>query len=267
MGKNKKKVNNSHSPEDKLKVVLDAETSRDDIEADDVNKTLDSENSNDGETWDIADGSGEAKTSDEASTSTSTSTSTSVGASDETGDEVNNGQQDEVSPEPDGGEGAVLKKAKVRDKTILIDKTHTRRLYLTLFAALIGASFAMIPVVLCTYWFGTVFYPFFIIAPLLIYVLNILFDGCGDIRALAISAVLSLISAFVSILACQVLILVSYYGYSIASLPASFYVALNESGVFPKSASMYVYPLLFTALGLTAIWELMRFDLRKRVTA
>ena len=246
MSKNKKKLNKNHSPKDDAKAELDSEISEDEIEADDTSPTLDSENG------DSANENDETVTRDE-----------DMGEVD-ANDEVDDGEQDEVLLEPDG-DGGVEPKAKAREKIALIDKTYTRRLYLSLIAALIGASFAMIPVMLCAYWFGTVFYPFFIIAPLLIYVLNIIFDGCGDIRTLAISAVFSLMSAFASVLACRVLTVASNYGYSITSLPASFYGAFGESGFFPKSASMYIYPLLFTALGLTATWELLRFDLRKRV--
>jgi len=159
-------------------------------------------------------------------------------------------------------EGETEIEAKAKDKILLIYPEYTKRLPFSLLAALIGAVVGIVPVVLCAYWFGTLFYPFYIAAPLLIYIPNTLFKGCRDIRALICNAVFSLASTYVGILSCRVALIMLYFEVPISRFPSFLIEAFGLPEILPETASAYVYPLLFTALGIAIIWELTRFALK-----
>ena len=153
----------------------------------------------------------------------------------------------------------------------LVYPQYTKRLPFTLIAALIGALVGLLPSILCAFWFTTLFYPFYIAVPLFIYVLNMLLKGCRDFRSLIVNAVFSFASTYTGILACRVALVLSYYnqtqdmGYSLARLPALTIAAFRVPEILPTTASSYVYPLLFTLLGIAVIEELIRFSLKGNI--
>ena len=140
----------------------------------------------------------------------------------------------------------------------LVDPEYTRRMPFSVLAALLGAIFGLIPATLCAYFFETAFYPFFVAAPLLSYLLNKLFKGGRDIRTFFIIALLSFVSAYVTAQACQVARIVSFFSMSILRIPAFTIEAFVESVVLTDSFSAYLYPLLFTVLGIAVTWEFLR---------
>jgi len=145
-----------------------------------------------------------------------------------------------------------------RASIMLIDPQYTKRLPFSLLAALFGAFLGLFPATLLAISFEMAFYPLFVAAPLLAFLLNNLFNGGRDIRTFSIIALFSLASAYVTALSCQVARIVSYFKVSIMNIPAFTIEAFNEPGLLPKSTSAYLYPFVFTALGLAITWVLLR---------
>ena len=139
----------------------------------------------------------------------------------------------------------------------LIDPQYTKRLPFSLLAAFFGAFLGLFPATLLAIPFEMAFYPLFIAAPLLAFLLNKLFDGGRDIRTFSIIALFSLISAYMTALSCQVARIVSFFNVSILNIPAFTIEAFIEPGLLPKSTSAYLYPFVFTALGLAITWVLL----------
>jgi len=168
------------------------------------------------------------------------------------------------SSEPEGGEAGGEGdepggggKQNGKNDLILINPAYTRRLPLSLIAAVIGGFLGLIPVTLYAYLFDSMFYPFFLVAPLLIYLLNSLLKGGRDIRSLIIIAIFSLASAYVAAIACQAALFIALYNIPISELPSITYHALDSPSVIPASASVRTYPLIFTLLGVVVAWELL----------
>ena len=128
----------------------------------------------------------------------------------------------------------------------------------SLLAALIGLLLGPIPVVAGVLIANRIFYPFFVAAPLVMFLFNSLLKGGRDFRALVAAIVFSLASAYLGAVACQVAFYVVNDGVSVFRIPAITAMLLGVSGVLPASASAYVYPLVFTALGVVIAAELSR---------
>ena len=173
------------------------------------------------------------------------------------GDE--SGDEDGIDGEESDGEGSGEESGQPGSlaRVSLVDPVYTRRLPLSLLAAVIGGLLGFIPAALCSYLFGTEFYPLFIATPLLIFLFNSLLKGGRDIRTLFIVAVFSLASAYVTAIACQAAIYVAAYRLSIIQILTLTYLAIGKSGIIPNTAASYVYPLIFTALGVVLTWELL----------
>ena len=145
-----------------------------------------------------------------------------------------------------------------RSPTPLIVPAYNRLLPISLLAGLIGAIIGPIPAVLFTYFTGSVFYPLFVIAPLLACLFNSLLKGGRDIRALISIAVFSLLCAYITAIACRAALYILTQDISIFQIPLLVALAFGRSGVLPDSASAYAYPLVFTALGIVVTWEVLR---------
>ena len=178
--------------------------------------------------------------------------------------------EDTASEDAEGGgedaESETGKKARVK----LVDPADSRRLPFSLIAALIGAVLTFLPIALFAYLifaYNIIFYPIFIATPLLIYLFNRILKGARDIRGLIINIVFTLISTYVfavalslSLLAHEINELYGAFGYSVSFLEIP--IATVQVLLMPRflldTPSAYVYPLLFTTLGVTIAWELMR---------
>lgn len=131
-------------------------------------------------------------------------------------------------------------------------------IFFCILAAVFGAALAPVPAVLCAYLIGVPFYPLFVVAPLLIYFFNKLVRGTRSYFAVAVNIVFSLASAYITAIACQAALFISYTGMPLGSIFRLTFEAFGRSGVLPSSASAYAYPLVFTLLGICAAWELLR---------
>jgi hypothetical protein len=140
----------------------------------------------------------------------------------------------------------------------LLNPLFNKLLPLSMLAALIGLLLGPVPSVLYTYFTGTVFYPLFVIAPLLAYLFNSLLKGGRDIRALIVISVFSLVSTYITLIACRATLLILMQDMSILRVPQLVVSAFGRRGMIPSSASAHVYPLVFTALGVCVAWELLR---------
>ena len=140
----------------------------------------------------------------------------------------------------------------------LIKHKNNNLLPATLLAALIGLLLGSIPVVAGVLIASRIFYPLFVAAPLLMFLFNSLLGGERGSRTLIITIVFSLISAYLGAVACQVADYVVKDSISIFRIPLIIAMVFGRSGVLPASASEYVYPLVFTALGVVIAMELNR---------
>ena len=146
----------------------------------------------------------------------------------------------------------------VKRSSTLINPAYNGLLPISLLAALIGMLLGPIPVIAIVLIAGSVFYPLFVVAPLLMYFFNSLLKGGRDIRALIVTAVFSFASAYMAALACQAAIYTSFRNFSVFQIPTITALIFGRSGALPASASAYVYPLIFTALGVVIAAEMMR---------
>ena len=139
-----------------------------------------------------------------------------------------------------------------------IDPAYNRLLPVSLLAALIGLLLGLIPAIVSVLIAKTVFYPLFVAAPLFMYLFNSLLKGGRDIRALIVTAVFSLISAYLTVLACRAALYVSYVKMPVIQIPVLTALIIGRAGALPLSASANVYPLIFTALGVVIAALLLR---------
>jgi len=147
---------------------------------------------------------------------------------------------------------------------VLIDPVYKGLLPVSILAALIGALLGLIPAAVFAYLSGIVFYPLFVAAPLLAFLFNKLLKGGCDIRALIVIIIFSLASAYITALSCQAALYTSAHNMPIYQIPLLVTLALGEQGVLPASASAYIYPLVFTALGIFLTWELLYSEHKRR---
>jgi len=150
--------------------------------------------------------------------------------------------------------------AAVKIKLSPIDSTDSKRLPLTIIACLLGAVIGAAPAALYTYFFESMFFPLFVIAPLLAYLLNRLLKGCRDCRAFAILTVFSLTSAYTTLIACRAAVFVLVNDMPIIDIPTLVGYAFGRAGAVSWSPSTIVYPLVFTVLGIFLAWELLRAE-------
>ena len=135
---------------------------------------------------------------------------------------------------------------------------YKRRLPISLLACLLGLVLGLIPPILGTLVFNEILHPLFIVAPLLMYLFNSIFKGSRDTRAVIVTAVFSLASAYLTALSCYAVLYTKYYDISIFQIPSVTMSALGWPSILPESASAYVYPLIFTALGFVIAALLLR---------
>jgi len=138
------------------------------------------------------------------------------------------------------------------------EEKNSRLLPASLLAALIGLLLGPIPAVAGVLVANRIFYPLFAAAPLFMYLFNSLLRGGRDSRTLIVTIVFSILSAYLGAVMCQVAFFVAGDGVSIFRIPAITAMVFGVSGILPESASAYVFPLVFTALGVAVAAELNR---------
>ena len=137
------------------------------------------------------------------------------------------------------------------------DPAYNGLLPISLLAGLIGLILGVLPAILSVLILGKAFYPLFIAAPLLIYLFNSLLKGGRDIRAFIITAVFSFVCAYLTALAVQAALYTHNYNESAFQIPVLLAMVIDKPWVLPASASAYAYPLIFTALGVIIVAELL----------
>ena len=173
---------------------------------------------------------------------------------DEGGDGVDSDGEDseDGDSENEGGDGEDDGKSSIRNPA------YNGLLPISLLAGLIGLILGPVLPILCALLFGKVFYPLFIVGPLLMYFFNSLLKGGRGLRALIVNAVFSLAGAYLAAAACQVALYTKFYNISAFQIPVITALVIGRSGVLPASASAYAYPLVFTALGVVISALLLR---------
>jgi len=183
----------------------------------------------------------------------------------ETEDDDDSWYEDEDEPDGDDAEASVIvKKPKLKP----IDPSYTRRLPFSILAGIAGAVLGLVLIAVFSYFTKTVFFPLFLIGPLLIYYFNILFRGGRDIRTLIIVIVFSLLFDYTTELAGRAaLFAFENPNYNLFSIPRMVAEAFGLPEAFSKSATDNVFPLIFTALGVFLSWEMLRAGRLKECAA
>ena len=134
----------------------------------------------------------------------------------------------------------------------------------TLLAALIGLLLGPILAVACVYITGRMFYPLFIAAPLLIYLFNLLLRGERGIRAIVVTVLFSLASAYLAALSQTAALYAILRNLAVLEIPSIIVLIFGRSDAILTtdtllaSASAYIYPLVFTALGVVIAAMLLK---------
>ena len=146
-----------------------------------------------------------------------------------------------------------------------IDPKYNKLLPISLLAGLIGLILGPIPSVVYVLISdsssifitgdvtGNTFYPFFMATPLIIFLFNSLFKGGRDVRALIVTAVFSLAGAYLTAL---MSIMTTFYTIGFENTFFKIFTRVFEAIgrldylSITLNPSAYVYPLIFTALGV-----------------
>ena len=162
-------------------------------------------------------------------------------------------------PEPeDADENESVPQPAKKDKLSLVDPKYKITWLLTLPAGILGAVIGFILISLFTYSTGKVFFPLFVIAPLLAFLFNSLFKGGRDIRSLIVIAAFSLVFAYSTELAGRAALFARENNISAIKIPSLVVEAFGRIEAFASSLSDNTYPIVFTALGIFLTWELLR---------
>jgi len=175
-------------------------------------------------------------------------------------DESDDDESDDDESDDDDDDDTV----KISIISRLKNPAYNRLLPISLLAGLIGLILGIIPVVLGMYVFNNLVYPLFVAAPLFMFLFNKLLKGGNDFRAIIVIAVFSLVSAYITIIACLATLYTAIQGLPALQMPV--YAAMFL-GAFPTSPTIYLYTLIFTALGVCIAAELMLHANRKSLKA
>ena len=176
------------------------------------------------------------------------------------GENSDAGEDESIDISSDDESAGKRKKKKGRKKTgaRLLDTAYNGLLPVSLLAALIGMILGPIPSVICILIVGKTFYPLFIAAPLLIYVFSALLKGGRDIRAIVITAVFSLAGAYLTAVSCEATYIAIEQRAFVLQIPLLIAMNLGSVDILPAFASAYIYPLIFTALGVVVAAQLLK---------
>jgi len=170
-------------------------------------------------------------------------------------EEEDDGSDADVDSEDDVVDDPVNPKVKLS----LIDPADGKRLPLSILAGIVGAGFGIVIIALLSYLIDSVFFPLFVIGPLLICFFNYVFNGARDIRAFIVIVVFSLLFLYTAELSGRAALYVRMFdGLSVFRIPALVAEAFGRFDAFSRSASANIFPLVFTVLGVFISWEILR---------
>jgi hypothetical protein len=186
-------------------------------------------------------------------------------AADGAADALNTEEIDEIIDEftEDPIDDMTVDASAKKRESLSLNPAYRGLLPISLLAALIGLILGPVPVFLCVFFTGRTFYPLYVAAPLIMYFFNSLLRGGRDIRMVVITAVFSLASAYLTILASLAALYTAAINTSIFQIPIYTSWIIGEPAALPKTASTIIYPLLFTALGIAITAELLRSPKKK----
>ena len=183
---------------------------------------------------------------------------------------------DEVSEITDKGTVNALVKQRSIPAFFRIDPRYNKRWFLSILAALIGLALGTIPPILALRvislsreYFNIIFpifFPiFFIATPLLIYFFSSVLRCGRDIRTFIVTTVFSLFSIYLNFLAFLSTFVVIANSLSLFRIPSFIAEFFGMEGLLPDIfSSDFVYPFVFTLLGIFITAILYRSPPRKR---
>jgi hypothetical protein len=124
---------------------------------------------------------------------------------------------------------------------------------------IVGMLIGTLPASVWVLLFGTSFSPMYVFLPLFIYLGIRVFRGCRDRRGFAVACILSVIGFFLTVLSCQAALDVLKFKMLFLNLPLVTVTMIGGGGSLsePVFSSTYLFPVLFTALGVMLVYELM----------
>ncbi|NLT13181.1 MAG: hypothetical protein GXY05_02455 [Clostridiales bacterium] len=125
---------------------------------------------------------------------------------------------------------------------------------------LLGMLAGTLPAAVWVLIFGKSFAPAYVFLPLLIFLGIRIFKGCRDRRGFFLACILSVIGFYLTLLSCRAALDIIKYKMLFTSLPLVTAKLIGSSDAFaePVFSPVYIFPALFTALGILLVYELMR---------
>jgi hypothetical protein len=136
---------------------------------------------------------------------------------------------------------------------------HDALLPISVVGGLLGMLAGTLPASVWVMLFGVSFAPMYVFMPLLIYTGIKVFKGSLDKRGFIVACILSVIGYYLTVLSCQAALDILKYKMLFTSLPlvTATLIGSSEGFVGPVLSPSYVFPALFTMLGILLVYELM----------
>lgn len=130
---------------------------------------------------------------------------------------------------------------------------------ISVFGGLVGMLAGTLPAAVWVLIFGVSFSPLYVFLPIFIYWGIKAFKGCRDRRGFAVCCILSVIGFYLTFLSCAAALDVLKFGMSFLNLPLVTITLIGRTTTLsaPFFSSVYIFPLLFTILGILIVYELM----------
>ena len=131
---------------------------------------------------------------------------------------------------------------------------------ISIVGGLLGMLAGTLPAAVWVLIFGRSFAPMYTFLPLLIFLGIWVFKGCRDKRGFILACFLSAIGFYLTVLSCQAALDVIKYKMLFTNLPlvTATLIGSGEAFAGPTFSSAYLFPTLFTILGVLLVYELMK---------
>ncbi len=138
--------------------------------------------------------------------------------------------------------------------------SHDALLPVSVVGGLLGMLAGTLPAAVWVLIFGKSFAPTYAFLPLLIFLGIRILKGCRDRRGFILACILSVIGFYLTLLSCRAALDVIKFKMLFTGLPLVTAKLIGSSDAFagPTFSPVYLFPALFTALGVLLVYELMR---------
>lgn len=136
---------------------------------------------------------------------------------------------------------------------------HDALLPISVVGGFIGMLAGTLPAAFWALIFGVSFTPLYVFLPLLVYLGIKIFKGYSGKRGFIMTCIFSVIGIYLTFLSCEAAAFIIKYKMLFLNLPlvTATLVGKSEGLPGPLFSSAYIFPLLFTSLGVLLTYQLM----------